>query len=321
MKAMLARLALAALLVPAALSAVATPKAIVVAALKGPSGIGMVRLFETPPSPADGSKVQMAGVPSADLMMAKLVSGEYDAGVLPINVAAKLYTSGIDLRLAAIVGDGMVSFLTSDAGIASLSDLRGKRISVAGQGATPDFLFRRLLKAGGIDPEKDLRLDYSLPYPEAAAALAAGKISCAILPEPFATMARLANPSLRSPLDLGSLWTRATGEASYPMTAFVVSGKLAAERPAAVRTILESCAASISWVRERPAKAGALVEKHELGLKAGIAAKAIPLSAYVFRLASEARPGVEALLGVFLDLSPASVGGSLPGDGFYASFD
>jgi NitT/TauT family transport system substrate-binding protein len=104
------------------------------------------------------------------------------------------------------------------------------------------------------------------------------------------------------------------------MTAFVVSARLASERPEAVKTILDACAASIAWVLANPAEAGALVEKHELGLKAGIAAKAIPVSAYVFTEARAARPAVESLLGAFLELSPASVGGRLPDDGFYASF-
>jgi NitT/TauT family transport system substrate-binding protein len=304
----------------ATLGAAAAPSPIVVGALKGPSGIGMVRLFETPPAPADGSTVRLVAVGSADLMTAKLISGEYDAGVLPVNVAAKLYTSGIPIRLAAIVGNGMVSFLSADNTPASLSELRGKRINIAGQGATPDFLFRRLLKGAGIDPDKDISLDYSLPYPEAAAALAAGKIAYAILPEPFATMAKMANPAIRSTLDLGALWTTQTGQVSYPMTAFVVSSKLAAERPQAVKVILEAYASSVEWVVTKPAEAGALVEKQELGLKSGMAARAIPVSAYVFISAPAARPSVESLLGVYLAMLPASIGGKLPDDGFYARF-
>jgi NitT/TauT family transport system substrate-binding protein len=105
------------------------------------------------------------------------------------------------------------------------------------------------------------------------------------------------------------------------MTAFVVSSRLATERPKAVKAILDAYAASIAWVVSQPIEAGLLVEKRDLGLKAAIAAKAIPQSAYVFTLALSARPSVEALLGVFLDLTPASVGGKLPDDGFYASFD
>jgi NitT/TauT family transport system substrate-binding protein len=315
------RLAIAATLAAAAAGAAASPGPIVVGALKGPSGIGLIRLFEAPPSPPDGSEVRLVAAASADLMTAKIISGEYDAGVLPLNVAAKLYASGVKIRLAAIVGDGMVSFLSSDPAIRTLADLRGRKVNVAGQGATPDYLFRRLLKGEGLDADKDLRLDYSLPYPEAAVAVASGKIDCAILPEPFATMARLRNPGLRSSIDLGALWTRQTAQPSYPMTAFVVSSRLASERPAAVKAILEACAASIAWVVARPAEAGALVERLGLGLRAGVAAKAIPLSAYAFKDAVAARPEVEALLGAFLELSPASVGGRLPDDGFYASFE
>jgi NitT/TauT family transport system substrate-binding protein len=299
----------------------AAPKPIVVGALKGPSGIGMVKLFEAPPTPPDGSAVRMIAVASADLMTAKLISGEYDAGVLPINVAAKLYASGIPLELAAIVGEGMVSFLSADPSLSALADLKGKRVNVAGQGATPDYLLRSLLKGSGIDPDKDLALDYSLPYPEAAVALASGKIAFAILPEPFATMAKMRNPKLRSGIDLGALWTAQTGQPNYPMTAFVVSSKLAAERPGAIKAISEAYSASIAWVIANPTEAGALVEKLELGLKAGIAAKAIPLSAYVFTDARAARPAVEALLRVFLESAPASVGGRLPDDGFYASVE
>ncbi len=321
MKSAALRLSIAPFLLISVLTVSAAPKPIVVGALKGPSGIGMAKLFESAPSPADGSTVQLVAVASADLMTAKLMSGEYDAGVLPINVAAKLYNSRIPMRLAAIVGNGMISFLSADSSLVSLGSLRDKHVNVAGQGATPDFLFRRLLKGAGIDPDKDIRLDYSLPYPEAAAALAAGKITSAILPEPFSTMARMANPSLKSPLDLSLLWIQQTGQTSYPMTAFVISSKLAAERPQAVNTILEAYARSIDWIIANPSEAGALVEKQELGLKAGIASKAIPLSAYVFISASTARPDVEAFLRIFLELAPASIGGKLPDDGFYASFE
>lgn len=314
------RLAIVAVAALSALAASAAPKPIVVAALKGPSGIGMVKLFETPPDPGDGSTIRIIAATSADLVTAKLISGEYDAGTLPVNLAAKLYNSGIPMKLAAIVGDGMVSFLSADPAIVSLADLRGRTVNVAGQGATPDFLFRSLLEGAGIEPGKDIRLDYSLPYPEAASALAAGEIANAILPEPFATMARSANRTLRSPIDLAALWTRRTGQRSYPMTAFVVSSRLATERPRAARAILAAYSDSIRWVLADPVAAGALAEKDGLGITAAVAAEAIPLSAYVFTSALEARPAIEALLGVFLAEAPVSVGGRLPDDGFYASF-
>jgi len=297
----------------------AAPQKIQFAALKGPSGIGMIRLFETAPQ-VPGASVQMIAVPSADLMAAKVISGEYDIAVLPVNMAAKLRSAGVPIVMAAVVGDGMVSFLTSDPSVRNLADLRGKEIYVAGQGATPDYLLQKLLAKAGLDPARDLRLSYSLPYPEMAAALAGGKIQYAILPEPFATVALSANPALRSPLDLGALWKGATGQESYPMTDLVVSAKLAAGQPDAVKAILKAVSDSIAWVKANPADAGVLVEKNDMGLKAAVAARAVPRSAYVYVPAPASKPAVEALLRVFLELAPASVGGKLPDDAFYASF-
>ena len=288
--------------------------------LKGPSGIGMIYLFENAPRLSSGAKLETTLVASADLMVPKLVSGEYAMAVLPINMAAKLRASGLPIELAAIVGNGMVKFISSDESISGLADLKGKEIFVAGQGATPDYLMRTLLKSASIDPEADLKLSYSMPYPEMAAAVASGKIASAVLPEPFATVALKANPKLKMPLDLGELWTRTTGQPSYPMTALVVSTKFASSDPRSVRNILAAVKASIAKVQADPAASALLVEKYNFGLKAAVAKEAIPRSAYIFESPADARPSVEALLKVFFDLAPASVGGRLPDEGFYAAF-
>ncbi len=301
------------------LSFIAAEDAPVIAALKGPSGIGLVQLFENPPRLTGNRVAKMEAVPSADLMVAKVVSGEYQAAVLPVNMAAKLRRAGVDIQLAAIIGDGMLSFLTNDPSIKDLADLRGRRVDVAGQGATPDFLFRRILKDGGLDPDKDLRLSFALGYAEMASALAAGSIQSAVLPEPFSTLARMKNPKLLSPLDLTALWKRSTGMSDYPMTTLVIR-RGASISEADARIILDAVKASIASTLRDPAAAGSLVEKHGLGLTAAIAAAAIPRCNFVYTEATKARPEVEALLKEFLASAPASIGGALPDDAFYATY-
>lgn len=286
--------------------------------LKGPSGLGMVRMFENPPK-LEGSDIQVVALPNVDLMVARLVSGEAKIGILPPNVAAKLYSSGRPLAIAAVVGKGMLSFLSNDASIKSLADLRGKEIYMAGQGATPDFVFRKILTTSGINPEKDLSLRYSMAYPEMAQSLIAGRITYAVLPEPFATMALIGKPSLMVPIDLQKEWAFAGGSPSYPMTVLVVDTRFASERSILLKAILSSYAESIAWTVANPDLAGVLAEKHELGLKASIAAASIPKSAYVFTQAKDARGDLEALFRVFLALAPSSIGGKLPGDSFYYS--
>ena len=286
--------------------------------LKGPSGIGMVQMFESSPK-VEGVDIRMEALPSVDLMVARFVSGDAKIGILPPNIAAKLYASGRHLAIAAVVGKGMLSFITDDSSIGSLTDLRGKEIYMAGQGATPDFVFRKILSTAGINPEKDVSLRYSMSYPEMAQSLIAGRISYAVLPEPFATMALMGKSSLKVPLDVQKEWSLSGGSPDYPMTVLVVDTRFAEEKDDLLKIILEAYQKSVAWTVANPNLAGVLVEKHELGLKASIAAASIPKSAYVFTLAKYARDDVEALFRVFLAFAPSSIGGKLPDDSFYHS--
>ncbi|MCX7026888.1 MAG: ABC transporter substrate-binding protein [Spirochaetes bacterium] len=284
--------------------------------LKGPSGISGAWMMADPPS-VPGIQLSFTTAASADLVIAKLISGEIAGGVLPVNVAAKLYNSGLHLCVIASVGDGMVKFLTNDASIVAFHDLSGKEIAIAGQKATPDYLFKFLADANGLSDEKDYRAVYNLGYPEIAAQLAVGKISCAVLPEPFATQALMLNPRLRSPIDLGAQWSKATGLSSYPMSILVVSSSLVSRRPDFIKALSAAYESSITRTVADPAKTGELAESLELGMKAAVAKAAIPASAYVFRPADAARKSIEALLSVFLGFDPKSIGGKLPDDLFY----
>jgi NitT/TauT family transport system substrate-binding protein len=130
-------------------------------------------------------------------------------------------------------------------------------------------------------------------------------------------MARSGKPDLRQVADIQQEWVNAGGSGNYPMIALVVDADFAASQPALLRTILNSVKSSIEWVVAHPAEAGALVEKHDMGLRAQVAAAAIPRSNYVFIPAVEARPSLEALYRAFLEFSPASIGGKLPAENFY----
>jgi NitT/TauT family transport system substrate-binding protein len=211
----------------------------------------------------------------------------------------------------------MLSLLSSDANVRSIADLRGKTVEVAGQGATPDFVFRRVLEFNGLTPGKAVALGYSMAPSEIAQSLIAGRVSAALLPEPFATMALTGKPDLVSVVDIQREWTRAGGKDNFPMTLLVVDGAFASENPGAVKEILNAVKASSEWVRTNPADTGKLVEKHELGLSAPVVAAAVPKSNYVFIPAAEGRAALEALFALFLEYAPASIGGVLPGEGFY----
>ena len=211
----------------------------------------------------------------------------------------------------------MVRLLTSDPGLADLSGLRGQEVAIAGQKATPDYLFRLLMDERGLDAGTAWKPVYNLAIPEIVAALAAGRIRHAVLPEPFATQALMANKALRSPVDLGARWTALTGLADYPMSLLVVSAKAAESRPGTVAAFLRAYRASVEHCIADPEATALLAERLDLGIKAAVAAAAIPKSRYRYETAQSARPEIERMLSVFLGFDPVSIGGALPDPAFY----
>jgi NitT/TauT family transport system substrate-binding protein len=276
----------------------------------------MIRLFEEPPVLPD-TVVRVEALAQANLMAAKFLAGEAKIGMLPPDTAAKIASGGNGIQVAAVTGLGMLSLLSADPAVQRIEDLKGRSVDVAGQGATPDYVFRKILLSKGLRPDTDVIFGYSLAYPEIAQALIAGRLSLALLPEPFATMARSGNPALRQAGNIQDEWAGITGSGNFPMTVLVVDGDWARTHRQDLSAVLERLRASIEWVLSNPAEAGVLVEKHDLGLRAPVVAAAIPRSNYVYVPAAEGRPALESLYRTFLEFAPQAIGGALPPDGFY----
>ena len=292
-----------------------------IAALAGSSGIGMAYLFSNPPvfDSHTTSSFEIAG--SVNVFLPKLLHGEVDIGILPPNVAAKLYNLDSNSVVAgAIVGNDMLTLITRDTSIKSITDLKGKHISVAGQGATPEYVTKTLLKHAGLS-DSDLNLNFSIPTQEIPAALISNKIAYAIVPEPFATVATLKTASDEHPvyraLYFKNLWNSIDTENDFPMTLCVIRKEFAEKKPDIVRAFLSAYQDSIKQTISNPNTAGQIVEKMGFGIKSAIAEKAIPSCNFVYIPATEGRPAIERLLSVFLEYAPNAIGGKLPDDGFY----
>jgi len=299
----------------------AYPKEIHIGVLAGPSGIGMARLIANPPALPQDVTASFEVLGSVDALLPKLVNGDIDIGILPPNVAAKLYNANPDsVVAAAVVGNGMISLVTRDGDLSSIEDLAGKTVSVAGQGATPEYVFRALLAANGVEADS-VTLDFSIPTPNIAAALVSDKIEYALLPEPFATVAVINGKDgerpVRRALSIKDLWSAAGFGKDFPMTLCVARSGFARDFPELTQSFLDAYRDSIEWTVANPGDAGAFAESAGLGLKAAIAAKAIPSSNYVFIPAEEGKADIESLLSVFLDYAPAAIGGKLPDGNFY----
>lgn len=288
--------------------------------LNGPTGIPVAYLCENAPElPGATASFEVFAEASAELP--KLIKGEIDIGVLPANAAAKVFTANNGALVAlGIAGNGNLFLLTHKSGFSSLESLKGSSVTCAGSGATPEYMFRYVLTKHGLtvgEGADAVALDFSVPNADIAALLIAHKIDYALLPEPFASVAEMKGEGISRVCNLQDEYASLSGNATYPITLLVANAKFAAANKELINAYIEAYKASVAWTKENPNKAGVLVQKHTLGLMAPIAAHAIPNGGYTWVDAQDARPQIEALLSIFLDSQPASVGGALPGDSFY----
>jgi len=283
-------------------------------ALTGPTAMGMAQLLD---GTVPGYDPTLAG--SADELMPLLLRDQLDIAAIPVNLASTLYnkTEG-QLRVIAVNVLGVL-YLCELGGetLTSPADLRGQTLYATGKGAMPEVYLRYVLQNGGIDPDKDVNIEWKSEPAEVVALLKNRGSGYALLPQPFATAAGIQlGKDFRAALSLADLWKEAAVDAGAVTACIVARAAFIEEHPELVSTFLENCAASVQWVTENPADAALICE--ELGIvKAAVAEQAIPLCSLVCLTGSDMRHALAPCLHLLCDFSPAMIGGACPGEDFY----
>ncbi len=284
-----------------------------IGALKGPTAMGMIRMISD-----DGvHRYTLAG--SADELTPALIKGDLDIACVPANLAAVLYNKTEGQIVTLAVNTLGVLYIVENGGetVRSMGDLKGKTIVAAGKGSTPEYGLRYLLEQNGLDPDKDVSVDWKSEHAECVAALAAGAADIALLPQPFVTVAQGKLENLRVALDLTAEWD-ALGNGSAMITGVAVARRaLAEENPKLVGAFLEDYAASVDWVNANPKEAGELVSANGIIENPAVAEKALPHCNIVCLTGEEMTAKLSGYLQVLAEANPQSVGGALPGDDFY----
>ena len=288
------------------------------AALKGPTAMGVVRMVDTAEVSSLGPYFDFTLAGAADEVTPALIKGELDMACVPANLASVLYnkTEGQIVTLA-VNTLGVIYIVENGDAVQSMADLKGQTIVAAGKGSTPEYALRYLLAKNGVDPDADVTIDWKSEHSECVAALAAGSATIALLPQPFVTVAQGKIDGLRIALDLTEEWD-ALDSGSGLITGVVVARRdFVEEHPAVVEAVLEQYGMSVDWANENPADAAQSIVGYGILEDAAVAEKALPYCNIVCITGEEMQEKLSGYLQVLFDAEPASVGGKLPGDDFY----
>lgn len=291
-----------------------------VAALKGPTAMGMVQLMEQEAA-GDAPQFHFEIAASADELTPRLVQGTLDIAAVPANLASVLYnnTEG-KIRVLAVNTLGVLYLVESGDTVHSVEDLRGKTIYSSGKGSTPEYALTYMLSQNGIDPETDVTIEWKSEHSECVAALAAEENAIAMLPQPFVTTAQMKNENIRVALDLTKEWENLSSTANTAATLItgvvVARAEYVEENPEQVADFLAKYEASVEYVTTDIDGAAALVGKYDIVPEA-VAKQALPQCNITFLAGEEMREKLSAYLQILFEQNPKAIGGAMPGDDFY----
>lgn len=293
-----------------------------IAALAGPTGMGMAFMLNSDDT-INNYNYTIAASP--DEVTSKLLTGTYDIAALPTNVAATLYNgSQGKIKLLALNTLGVLYILEKGDSIKNIKDLKGKTVYVSGQGSTPEYVLRYLLEENGLNPNKDVKLDFTYTaHADLVAYAASGKADVVVLPEPTVTALLAQNSDMRVAIDLNEAWADVVADddddedSIISMGCVAVRTEFAQKNPEAVKNFLKDYEASVNKVNSDYAAASEKIAELGIVAKSAVALKALPRCNIVFVSGRKMESQIEDFYELLFEANPKSIGGKLPDDEFY----
>ncbi len=292
-----------------------TELAVRVWALNGTTGFGMAQLMDADSKGEATLNYEFKVETDASNVSAALISGEADIGAIPTNLAASIAVkSPGEFVLLALNTRGVLYLVVNTAKVekpTSLADLSGKTIYCPAQ--NPAAITDALLKKAGVESYTLESTTYAQPA-NLQAAVAAGEVDYAILPEPMVTIAKSAaaeGVTLETALNVTTEWDKHFTEGSLVQGCVVARKAFVEENPKEVEKFLEEYKASVDFVSntENAAAAAEMIVSAGIFAKAPVAQKALPNCNLCFVTGAEMKTAMSAFL--------AALGIAVPTDDFF----
>lgn len=282
-----------------------------IAALKGPTGMGMVKLADKQNYPNYTVSIEA----SPDALNPRIISGEVDVAAVPVNLASVLYNKlDGDISVLAVSTLGVLYVVEAGSEVNSVADLAGKTVYATGQGATPEYILNYLLDKNGVSGS--VEVNYVGEHAALATMLADGSAEIGMLPEPNVTSTLAGNDNLRIALNLTEEWNKVCS--TELVQGVVIARKsFVNEHPEAIEQFLREYEKSSAFVNENIDEAAKLIVDVGILGNVEIAKKAIPNCNISFSKGEAMHKAVEGMLTVLFEANPKSIGGKLPDKDFY----
>ncbi len=251
-------------------------------------------------------------------LIAAMGSNEADIAILPASLATIIYnkTRGA-VQVYANVSEGDFSIIENGDTIKKLSDLKGKEIYIAESNNPTAFMLKYILKKNGLDPEKDVTIEYLKDDNELEEKLIDGSVKLAVATQPVKATVLSKNSALRSVMNLKSEWDFITDNSGFVSGCVVISKDFAKKNKDTVKKFLEEYEASVDEVASKTGEAAELCVKHGIMETVDIASSAIKASEIKYVDGKNMKTDFKAHISALHSVGMRALGQKAPGDTFY----
>lgn len=288
-----------------------------VAVLNGTTGFGIAPLYNDIQSGNDHNmNAKIDFYADATLVAPLVIGGSVDIAAVPTNLAATLYnkTNGA-IEVLAVNTLGVLYLVENGDTVNSLGDLAGKTVYLPGSGSNPEYVLKTLLELSGLTDKVTLDYTYATPD-ELTAALASGKASLGVLPEPKVTAAMTKNASLTVAIDFSKEWKSLT-ETELVQGCIIARKEFIAEHPVAVENFLKAYEESVNSLNSDPDAGAAAVVAAGIAANEALVKNALPRCNITYLVGDDMKAALNEFWGALFAQVPTSIGGKMPDNGIF----
>jgi NitT/TauT family transport system substrate-binding protein len=204
----------------------------------------------------EGAHVEVTGIFKAGPeQMSAFAAGALDAGYVGEAPATTAVANGVArvTVLAQVNTEGSALVVGKDSELLRITDLSNKSVAIPGHATVQDFLLKKAIFQGGLDP-KSIKIIVLKP-PEMIGALGSNQIDAFVAWEPF--------PAKSETLGVGRrlLTSRQIWE-EHPCCVLVVDDRFLAERPEEAKALVRGHVRATDFIVAQPEEAALIGEKY-----------------------------------------------------------
>lgn len=259
-----------------------------------------------------------------DQLRALIIGGQVDVSAMPSNLAAIFFNKGHELTLLNISVWDIMTIVSRDPNLTTLTGLAGKQIVVPFKNDMPTILLNQLLSKQLAANSNSVKQRTSHNLLDSSQLLLAGQVDYALLIEPVTSMVIHRNsqqngkPIYRS-INISKQWQQTFPTSPALPQAGIIANKTIRGKTALLKQINQLYQSKAKWCKNEPEQCAKIVTKFLPKAPEAALVEAIKHTELEARTAADIKPELEGFFKVLQGTNAKLIGSKLPADNFYFS--